>query len=151
MTKALLLALLSIRLMAGDWDAFEWLMGTWKAEGGGFTYSTDLDGKVLVRRNFAEARGTSHKDLVIHYTPARAIYFDNEGHVINYTVEVKSDGVVMLGDVVAGAPRFRFTYTKLGENRVGVKFEMAPPGKPDEFKMYVEGTAQRLSSKESPK
>jgi hypothetical protein len=45
------------------------------------------------------------------------------------------------------APQFRFTYIKTGEDSLEAKFEMAPPGAPGAFTMYLEGTAKRLSPK----
>jgi hypothetical protein len=38
------------------------------------------------------------------------------------------------------------TYTKGGEDAVSIKFEFVPPGKADEFKTYLEGTAHRTKS-----
>jgi hypothetical protein len=43
----------------------------------------------------------------------------------------------------AGAPTFRLTYTKTGDDKMSVKFEIAPPGKPDSFMTYAEGMARR--------
>ena len=79
-------------------------MGDWVGEGGRpgqgtgrFSFRWDLQKHVLVRRGSAEfpaAQGrpvTVHEDLMVIY-PApgssgfRAVYFDNEGHVINYTI-----------------------------------------------------------------
>jgi hypothetical protein len=45
------------------------------------------------------------------------------------------------------APRFRLTYQKESEDRVGVKFEIAPPGKPEEFRVYLEGKARKKAGK----
>jgi hypothetical protein len=35
------------------------------------------------------------------------------------------------------------TYTKIGEAEVAVKFEIAPPGKPDQFRVYLQGLVKR--------
>jgi len=43
-----------------------------------------------------------------------------------------------------GAPQYRLTYTMLGPNRLGVSFEVAPPGGP--FKTYVTGVNTRVST-----
>ena len=41
------------------------------------------------------------------------------------------------------APRFRLTYTRADAARLKLKFEIAPPGKPDQFAPYIEATARR--------
>lgn len=84
------------------WAGWQFLLGDWVATGSGepgeavghFSFSFDLDKKIIVRKNRAdypprpgEARGFSHVDLLIVYpspsdTQFRAIYFDNEGHCI---------------------------------------------------------------------
>lgn len=76
----------------------------------------------------------------------RAFYTDNEGHVIHYTV-TPSDGknVVFLGDVEQGKPRFRLTYTLPQPDHIVVAFEMAPPGKPDQFQKIIEGKMRKAA------
>lgn len=46
----------------------------------------------------------------------------------------------LIGDWVADGP------TSAGSGRLGGKFEIAPPGKPEEFKTYLEWTAKRKAS-----
>jgi hypothetical protein len=146
------------------WKPYEFLIGEWVGEGGGqpgqgsgrFSFARELQGKVLVRRNRAEfpaAQGRpalTHEDLMVTYQPdasgsSKAIYFDSEGHVINYAATLSDQGrtLTFVSDAAAGAPRFRLSYTKIGDDRVTIKFEIAPPGKPDEFKTYLEGGAHR--------
>jgi hypothetical protein len=146
------------------WKPFRFLVGEWTGDGGGdpgkgsgrFSFALDLQGKVLVRRNradFPAAQGRpafSHEDLMVIYRPerngsAKAIYFDSEGHVIDYAATFAEDGrtLVFLSDLATGAPRFRLTYTKAADDSMGIKFEIAPPGKPDAFKPYLEGKAHR--------
>ena len=36
-------------------------------------------------------------------------------------------------------PRFRLSYSKGKDDAITIKFEAAPPGKPDGFKTYLEG------------
>jgi len=145
-------------------DPFRFLLGEWVGEGsgkpgeatGGFSFSFDLEKKILVRRNYANYPATkdkpaySHTDLMIIYQEAasnatRAIYFDNEGHVINYAVAFSSDNtrLVFTSEPSASAPRFRFTYCKPNDERLTFEFEIAPPGKPDAFSKYVQGSAHR--------
>jgi len=148
-----------------SWDAWRFLLGDWVGEGdgqpgqasaGGFSFAFDLQGKVLVRRNHAEYAATSdrpafrHDDLMVIYddsrgTGKRAIYFDNEGHIIDYTVTVSQDLKTLnfVGDTPATGPRFRFTYYKVADDALRFRFDIAPPGKPDAFTKYIEGTPRR--------
>jgi hypothetical protein len=146
------------------WDAWRFLVGEWTAEGGGapgrgmgtFSFHFDLDGRILVRNNRVDYPATkdrpafSHQDLMVIYaegrgTSTRAIYFDNEGHVIHYTAEFSQDrnSWTFLSDAVPSAPRFRLAYTRSKNGMLTAKFEISPPGKPDSFSTYVEGTARR--------
>jgi hypothetical protein len=148
----------------GGWGPLQFLVGDWVGEGGGspgqgageFSFQPDLQGRILVRKNFAAYPATKdrpasrHDDLTIVYReseggPLKAIYFDNEGHVINYAVTAPSgkDSVELLSDASPSGPRFRLTYSKAGADAVGIRFEMAPPGKPDAFSTYIEAKAKR--------
>jgi hypothetical protein len=165
---SLALLLLSVGAVApgraeeDSWAGFRFLIGEWVNEGqpgGGsasFTLEPDLGGKVLVRRNVAEQPATEgrpaarHEDLMVVYREpggerVQASYFDNEGHVIRYSVSPLPDdkGMVFVSDPDPTGPRFRLTYTKGEGDRVAVKFEIALPGKADEFRTYVEGTVRR--------
>ncbi len=140
------------------WHDYRFLIGRWEAIGqpgqgtGRFSLLPGLDGKVLVRKNHAElpAAGNRpagiHDDLLVMYPEGkrmRAIYFDNEGHVIHYTVTADKQAVVFVSDEAAGTPRFRLTYTPAKDATVKITFEMAPPGKPDAFRVYLEGSARK--------
>jgi len=179
---ALPMALFSVIFWAGKpgpaqeksdpWADYRFLLGDWVGEGEGepgkataqFAFATELDGKVLVRKHRAEipAAGgrpaAKHEDLLIVYRGTdgkrtKAIYFDNEDHVIQYTVTPSDDkkSLVFLSDPDPSAPRFRLTYTKDKDESLKIKFEFAPPGKPDEFKTYVEGSARKKTGKEKGK
>jgi hypothetical protein len=140
------------------------LIGDWVGEGSGrpgrgrgeFTFRPELQGKVLVRRHRAEiAAGTDqptqvHEDLMVIYPagksqPLKATYWDNEDHTIHYTVQPSQDGkaLVFLSEPSTAAPRFRLTYSRKSDGEVGIAFAIAPPGKPEEFRTYTEGTARR--------
>jgi hypothetical protein len=144
------------------WVDFRFLIGKWISDGkpeegsGGFSLEPDLRERVLIRRNRLDmpaARGRPagmHEDLMIVYrTPdgkqIKASYFDNEDHVIQYTVQSLKEKnlLVFVSDSVPSAPRFRLTYERRGQDTVAVRFEIAPPGKPEVFKTYLEGTAHR--------
>ena len=153
-----------------DWTALKFLTGKWEGEGtqesgqsgaGYCSFEPGLQGKVLVRKNHAEypaAEGhpaISHDDLMIIYPDngrhqLRTFYTDNEGHVIQYTVTASTDGkgAVFLSDAEAGAPRYRLTYTLTQPDRLTIDFEIAPPGKPDEFKKFIAGKLRRTAAAE---
>jgi hypothetical protein len=145
-------------------DAVRFLAGTWRGEASGepgrgsgsASFTFDLGGRVLVRRSHSDypaAAGTpaaGHDDLMVIY-PApggsglEAMYFDNEGHVIEYAVAASVDGrrVVFTSEVEPGTPTFRLTYARVAEDVVDVTFEIAPPGAPGAFKTYVSGRTRR--------
>lgn len=143
---------------------WQYLEGDWVGEGSGnpgegngyFSFSEDLDGKIIVRRSHVEyppsngKPGSIHDDLMIIYpgnpgSPDKAIYFDNEGHIINYSASFGDGGkqMVFLSEKFENAPRFRLIYIPVDQDNVNVKFEIAPPGKADVFKTYVEGKSHR--------
>lgn len=159
-----LLALPSLLTAAADpWAAWQFLMGQWEtvakpSEGTGrFSLGPDLDGKVLVRKNHAEYPASQgrpavvHDDLMIVHPdpaggPARAVYFDNEGHVIRYTVQPSEAGtLVLLSDPQPPTPRFRLTYIKSESGTVKVRFEMAPSGEEKDLKVYLEGEVRKVT------
>jgi len=162
----LIIANSSVRADEDHWQPFHFLIGEWVGEGkegqgtGRFSLMPDLGGKILVRRNHAELPAGNgrpagvHDDLMVIYKSQdgksfKAIYFDSEDHVINYTVTFPRNNrqmLTFLSDAAPGAPRFRLTYQKEGDDRIGIKFEIAPPGKA-EFKTYLEGKAKKKAEK----
>jgi hypothetical protein len=145
------------------WDKWNHLIGEWVGEGNGqpgqgegtFSFLTDLNGKILVRKNhtvFPEtptSKAFVHDDLLIIYpgsqgAPQEAIYFDNEGNTIKYKVSFSENSVVLTSDIAANVPRFRLSYLTIGSNTVNVTFEMATPQEPDKFKMYLSGKAFKV-------
>ena len=134
------------------------LMGEWVADGpdatasGHFELTADVQGKVLIRHNHADypaaknRPAVNHDDLMVIYPEGgiKATYFDSEGHVIRYTMQPGAPGeATFVSEPVRGTPRFRLSYKKLPDGRLGGKFEIAPPGKPEDFKTYLEWTAKR--------
>lgn len=141
----------------------DFLVGAWETEpaadksSGRFTFAYDADHSVLVRRNHAEypasaTRGSSkHDDLMVIFADPeseqlRASYWDNEGHIIAYKLTVNTDGLDLVSDIRAGAPRFRLRYRRLSADRLAIEFEIAPPDKPDAFSPYLSGRARRVAS-----
>jgi len=153
--------------MATDWEAWKFLLGEWEGGHAGdpgqgtgtFSFSFDLDKNILVRKSRAifpptkESDGYAHDDLIIIYTEftgqKRAIYFDNEQHVIHYETRVSPDQktITLESDPFPSVPQFRFTYLKTGNDTLDARFEMTPPDKPGAFFTYIEGTAKRISAK----
>lgn len=145
------------------WKGLEFLIGDWVAEGGGmpgdassgsFSFTPELDGKILVRRNKAEYPASGgrpaikHEDLMVFYRDnvnhrISADYFDNEGHVINYAVTVASDGknITCVSDPNVPGPRFRLVYTARPDGTVRGSFDMAQPG--NDFVPYTTWSAHR--------
>jgi hypothetical protein len=147
-----------------NWDAWKFLIGKWVGEGtsdigqgvGYFTFEAGLNDKVLVRRNRADYPATkdraavSHEDLMIVFVdPAtqktRAFYTDSEGHVIQYAATFSNDGntLTSLSDALPTAPRFRLTYIRTKADQMALTFEIAPPGKPDEFHKLIDATVRK--------
>jgi hypothetical protein len=142
-------------------ESWSWLMGEWQGEGDGkpgkgsgkFTFLPDLDKKIIVRKNHSEYPATKdkpkivHDDLMVVYpdfsgNSSKAIYFDNEGHVINYGISLADSSVVMTSDKALNAPVFRLTYRLRKNKAITVKFEMSQDG--EKFMTYTEGKCVRI-------
>jgi hypothetical protein len=138
--------LASLAFLQGTWDA--------KAQGdtdatatGAYTFQLELNGHILARHGaYASCKGPqdfdcSHKDLLYVYSdgspqPLKAIFFDNEGHVIHYTVTTPDPTTaVFLSDSSAPGPQFRLTYSLSGGVMSG-KFQMLMPGQ-TEWRDYL--------------
>jgi len=162
MRRALLFALLlSPALFAAeDWGSLQFLIGEWSGQGAGepgagtgsFSFLPDLQGGILVRKSFAEYPASGgkpayrHDDLLIVYRegPARqlrAIYFDNEGHTIRYSVEASANRAVFTSDSAQSAPRYRMTYRAMAPDELAFTFEMAAPGQ--DLAPYINATLRR--------
>jgi len=126
-----------------------------QATTGTCTFERDLNGTVLRRSVHLEYPATkqraafSHDDLLYIYRDPgdsawRAIFFDNENHVIRYAVTVASDSIQFLSEAAPSGTRARMTYTRTGPDSVTERFELAPSSKPDQFATYVEFTAKRI-------
>ena len=142
-------------------EKWNWLIGEWKGEGDGqtgkgggtFSIKPDLDNKVLIRRNHAEYPATAtqpkvvHDDLMIVYNdisgaPSNAIYFDNEGHTINYTISYADKSIMLTSDKQPNTPVFRLTYTLNDAGSISVKFDMSRDG--EKFTTYTEGKCTKV-------
>jgi hypothetical protein len=149
---------------AGDaWKPLQFLVGTWEAEtiggssgatgSGRYAFRMELKNHVLVRRTIGnECKGPAdfnceHNDIVYIYADSpggrlKAIFFDNEGHVIHYDVSVPhADCVIFSSDPAAPEPVYRLSYELKGKELFG-KFEIRMPGKRD-FTPYLEWSGGR--------
>jgi hypothetical protein len=143
---------------ADPWKSLRFLMGTWEAKtqggsanatgSGTYTFKPELRNHILARHSRSEVcKGPAdydceHGDLFYVYQeasgqPYRAIYFDNEGHVIHYEVSVPTaSSVIFLSDPSRPGPQFRLSYELNGSTMSG-KFQMRMTGQA-EFKSYLE-------------
>ncbi len=140
------------------WKPLEFLIGTWGAvtrggsagatTAGAYTFQLELRGHVLARHSSnSGCKGPAdfdceHGDLLYIYPDIpghsyEAIYFDNEGHVIQYNVSNPAPNTaVFLSNSSKPGPQFRLTYELKGSTMHG-RFQMRMPGE-TEFKSYLE-------------
>jgi hypothetical protein len=143
---------------APTWKALNFLIGTWNATtrsgsagvatSGIYSFQLELRGHVLARHSSnAGCKGPAdfdceHGDLLYIYPdPSRqsykAIYFDNEGHIIHYDVSTPSSAtVVFLSSPAQPGPQYRLSYELKGSTMYG-KFQMRIPAE-SKFKSYLE-------------
>ena len=140
------------------------LAGDWVAQGGGqpgqgegnFSFQFDLDKKVMVRKNTSEYPPVGNKPAIVHLDlmviysisttdSLKAIYFDNEGHTINYSIYFADEEktIQFVSNTLQNIPVFRLTYSFTDKDNMTVNFEIAPPGGPGNFRSYVKGSAHR--------
>jgi len=144
------------------WAKWQWLIGEWKGEGSGqpgqgggtFSFALSLDDKVIIRKSHSEYAAsenrpaTIHDDLMIVYldfsgSPSKAIYFDNEGHTINYSLTYSDKSIVFTSDRIPNVPIFRLTYELLENGTINTKFEMSQDG--EKFTTYIEGISKKTN------
>jgi hypothetical protein len=143
------------------WANWEKLIGEWKGEGNGkpgkgagvFSFKADLDNHILMRKSHSEYISDGSKQTIIHddlmiiyldfnQIASKAIYFDNEGHTINYTISYSDSSIVLLSEKIENVPIFRLTYTLLDINTVNAKFEISQDG--TKFISYIEGKSIKI-------
>ena len=146
-----------------NWEKWSWLTGNWIGEGEGqpgqrsgtFSFSFDLDQNILVRKSHSEYPATGnrpatvHNDLMVIYpdntgNPAKAVYFDNEGHTIFYTVTFSDISVVMTSEFAQGSPAFRLSYLPVDSSTVAVRFEISTDAV--NFRTYIEGKSKKIQA-----
>jgi hypothetical protein len=147
-------------------QSLSFLIGTWEAKtaasngitaSGTYVFQLELKNHILARHttsNSAACKGPAdfdceHGDLLYIYADSpgqtlRAIYFDNEGHVIHYIVTAPTATTAeFLSDPSAPGPQFRLLYELKGTIMSG-KFQMRMPGQQD-WRSYLEWTGPRTS------
>ncbi len=136
--------------------SLDFLEGTWTAESpgsggtpiGSYAFVRELSGQILTRysttdlacRNPASA-GCAHRDQMYIFqespgAPLKAIYFDSEGRIVRYGVDLqhvegaynRRDTAVLLSETSALGPRFRLSYernldTQTGKTSMSGRFE----------------------------
>ena len=140
---------------------FKFLIGEWLgSEGGSISgqgegasnFRFDLDSNVIVRENYAQYPAQNdnpaytHKDLMLIYyqsSKPKAIYFDNEKHVINYNIELSDNKVIFTSEEIKGIPQFRLSYEREGDNKMKLYFDIAPPNAPGKFGSYLTAEMQK--------
>jgi hypothetical protein len=138
------------------WKPLQFLVGNWEAKTAGsevksigtYSFQPELNGTILARHGTAEScKGPKdfdcdHHDRLYVYHDAtvesgmRAIYFDNEGHVIRYIVTVPSAAKVVFQSEAGPGPQFRLTYELVNGTMLG-KFQVAAAGQ-TEYHSYLE-------------
>jgi hypothetical protein len=144
------------------WAALAFLEGTWGAKStypegvavdSAYLFRRELHGHVLARRAVSAAACSGpatfdceHSDELIVYQelpgqPLKALYVDNEGHVIHYVVSTPAPNDVVFLSEGANGPRFRLEY-KLDHGEMAGKFQMQMPGQSD-WHSYLEWSGTR--------
>ena len=146
-----------------SWKPFRFLLGTWEANtkggsagaaaAGAYTFRLELKDHALARHTLtANCKGPAdydceHSDLLYVYresdsAPLRAIYFDNEGHVIRYDVTApKANTAVFLSPASEKEPQYRLIYELKGGVMEG-EFQIRAPGQTD-FKPYLQWSGKK--------
>jgi hypothetical protein len=143
---------------ADPFKALSFLEQNWEANTNGYggvkstgtyTFRRELGGHVLARRSTSDVacKGPAtfdceHGDILYVYEeapgqPLKAIYLDNEGHVIHYDVTTPTpSSVVFLSEASRPGPQYRLSY-EIKDNLLLGKFQMHLPGQ-TEWKSYLE-------------
>lgn len=140
----------SLRFLVGTWQMADADGTPGKAGQGEFSLLPELGGQALIRRSFAEypAQGGRpafrHDDLMWIYLEngkLKALYGDNEGHVIHYDVATPPGSDRVVFQSAGEGPRFRLTYAPAGAGSVDLAFDIAAPAK--DFANYIKAKVRR--------
>jgi len=141
-----------LRFLIGEWEA----VGSGKpgTASGSATFASGLQERVITRTSYAEYPGSEgkpavrHDDLMVIYVDSdaqvKADYYDNEGHIIRYHVQTSPDSTAaFVSEVSPTSPRYRLTYRMGIDGLLRGSFEIAPPGKPEAFTVYLSWTSRK--------
>jgi hypothetical protein len=153
----------SVTSSPDPWKPLAFLNGTWEAKTQGkagvsaigtYTFKPELKNHILARHSSSNSacKGPAnfdcdHGDLLYVYQdgpgqPLKAIYFDNEGHVIHYGVSTPDPTTaVFLSEASQPGPQFRLIYELKGSIMSG-KFQIHMPGQAD-WKSYLEWSGEK--------
>lgn len=147
----------NVRFLQGEWSAATPGTSGTPAVVGSYVFRMELGEHVLARHSSSASCQApvdfdcEHGDLLYIYVEEpghslKAIYFDNEGHVIHYHVSTPAaDSVVFLSDPANPGPRFRLSYELKHEVMSG-KFQIQMPGQ-SEWKSYLEWSGEKKQGK----
>ena len=145
---------------ADRWANLMLLVGSWSGEGSGmagegtdiFSFTFDLEQKILIRKSQADYGTNSLKDrniteeLMIIYLvdqiPSRAICFNNQGYTVNYSIEYSDKSIIFTSDKIPQTPMFRLSYIFIDSSTVKVIFEISRDG--TNFSPFVESINKRV-------
>jgi hypothetical protein len=142
-----------VRFLLGSWEAKTQGGSAGAAGSGTYTFRLELKGHVLARHSAAAGCtgpadfDCEHGDLLYLYQdaagePLKAIYFDNEGHVIHYEVTAPAPKTAVLVSAASQqGSEYRLIYELKGAVMWG-KFQMRLPGQSD-FRSYLEWSGRR--------
>jgi hypothetical protein len=154
---------LALSAPTDPWKALGFLEGTWEARtqggsaeaqvSGTYTFKPELKHHVLARHSDPaackgpDAFDCKHSDLLYIYQeakgqPLKAIYLDNEGHVIHYAVSTpESTTAIFISEESSSGPQFQLVY-QLKDAVMSGKFQMRMPGQ-TEWKSYLEWSGSK--------
>lgn len=143
-----------------SFDSVAFLLGEWRPASHAKTPDTvfhaALDGQIIVRetRNFLK-RGdgpASQRDLLVIYKDdsgehLRAVYFDEDGRTIHYSVAATGrNEVTFVSDGISGRPRYRLSYKLDPDETLRAKLDVAAPYEAT-FRTYQRWTAHRVEGR----
>ncbi len=149
---------------ADPWQSLNFLQGVWEANALGGTagahshglYAFEFELKQHILSRVSKSPVTcdgpasfdcEHSDLLYIYQdaegqPLKAIYFDNEGHVIHYDVSTpNATTAIFLSDASVPGPQFRLKYERKNSTMFG-KFQVRMPGQAD-WQSYLEWSGEK--------
>ena len=145
--------------LAAALQPFAFLLGNWtaapgaSAETGAFSFTAEVQGQAIVRKNHADYPASAakpaarHDDLMVmavEHGAVHAAYYDNEGHVIHYRVTAPRPREARFeSEPAPNEPRYRLRYTLGDDSVLTGAFDVAATATPNAFATYLTWTARR--------